>query len=56
MTYLGTFEITARDEQGRVYRAQSVELLEAAVDAAASLDEMDQQINALVARAEAVSW
>lgn len=54
--YLGEFRITATDEKGRVYQAQSSELLEAAVDMIAFLDTQDEQINALVAAAGAHSW
>ena len=53
--YLGEFRVTATDEKGRVYKAQSVELLEAAVDMIAVLDTQDEQIDALVAAA-AHSW
>lgn len=55
-TYIGEFQLIDFDSKNRVYRAQRVELLEAAKDAVAFLDAQDEQINALVAAAEAHSW
>lgn len=49
MTYLGTFEI--RDEAGRVYRGASIELLEAALDAVLTLEELVGQVTILEALA-----